>query len=228
MTRLLDLLLTAIGKTRSLGALVVALLVGLAIAVATFSDWRAVEEFENRTWDWRLRFTAAASNADKNIKLIIIDQGTLDFFEKEYGITWPFPRDIYSYVIDFLTTAKAKGLAFDLLFTESSAQAVETDRQLADSSHGTLPVVHALTMERVGRPFSPEKFAQFSLKQQAAEKSRGFAARYLSGKAAQEFVSTTLPIPELIEKARGLGSVSAISDSDGIFRHYSVGGQRSE
>jgi adenylate cyclase len=225
MTRLIDLLLTAISKRRSLGALLVVVLVGILTAIATFSDWRAVEEFENRSWDWRLRLTADANHADKNIKLIIVDQGTLDFFEQEYGITWPFPRDIYTYVIDFLTKAHAKGLAFDLLFTESSAQAVETDQQLANSSQGSLPVVHALTLERAGRQFSAEKFAQFSLKQRASEKQRGFAARYLAGRAAQEFVSTTLPIPELIEKAQGLGSVSAISDSDGIFRHYSVGGR---
>lgn len=220
----LDTVWRAVGKSRFLGVALVSIAALAIVGGGRLVNLTMMEEFENRTWDWRLRLVADRKKADPSIKLIIIDQGTLDFFEREYGVTWPFPRDLYRYVIDFLQGAGARGLAFDLLFTESAVQAVETDQILAEASGGAFPVIHAVTMESSEKLLRREKFEQFAQRQKQADAQRHFSTRYLGGGGSQKFVSATLPIPELLEKARGFGSVSATPDSDGIFRHYNIGG----
>lgn len=75
------------------------------------------------------------------------------------SLTWPFPRNAYARIISFLTASKAKGVAFDCLLPESSAQAVENDAELADSTAGSLPVVSAVALESYEKYVSPEKWS---------------------------------------------------------------------
>jgi adenylate cyclase len=221
----IDYIFSIIAKQRAFGALLVAGIAFLMVILGLWFDSSAIEEFENRTWDWRLRLVAEPGQADKNIKLIIIDQSTLDFFEREYGITWPFPRSIYQYVIDYLRNAGAKGIAFDMLFTEGSAQYPETDQILADASAGPFPVIHALTTEYSDKLLDRDEFNKLSARLLEIDKQRNFSQNYLSYLGSQTFKSATIPMGMLIEKSFGFGSVSASPDSDGIFRHYGVGGR---
>lgn len=166
---------------------------------------------------------ADSGAANKSIKLIVVDQASLDFFEKEYALTWPIPRDAYGYIIDFLKQGGAKGLAFDLLFTESSAQSVEGDRALAAAAGGSLPVVSAVNVENYAKFVKPEKLEQFADRQKQIDSVSSFREVYLSSPTTPIAQSVTLPIPELIEKSAALGDVQAAPDSDGVFRHHSPG-----
>ena len=185
---------------------------------------RFLEELEQGSWDWRARITAQPDFADRRIKLIVVDQASLDFLEREYSLTWPIPRDGYKHVISFLTAAGAKGLAFDLLFTESSALSVEGDRELARASGGPLAVVHALNLENYEKYMAAEKTERFVTMQRKAADAGRWQARFLGGVELREFRSATLPIMELIEGGGALGSVHAFPDSDGVFRRSHVGG----
>lgn len=216
--------LRSLAAKRAAGFLVISMLVSAGMAVGFWTEMTTIEELESRTWDWRTQLVARPADADKNIKIIIVDQGSLDFFEREYSMTWPIPRDAYRYVIQFLSGAGARGLAFDMLFTESSAQAKETDTELAQATGGSLPVVSAVAMETFAKYLDQEKFELFRRRQQEHDQRTGFGTRFLKGKGSEVFQSATLPIPELIENSRGMGSVHANPDSDGIFRHYRPGG----
>lgn len=183
-----------------------------------------LQELESRTWDWRLQFTANPAEADSKIKLIVVDQRSLDFFESEYGVTWPVPRDVYQYVIQFLKRSGARGLAFDMLFTESSQQTVEEDRNFAEASSGPFPVINAVALETIEKRANAEKLELLRVRQQEADKKFNFSSRLLSGYTVPRFPAATMPIKELLEKSVGLANVQAEPDSDGVFRHYRPGG----
>jgi adenylate cyclase len=203
-----------------LGATGIVVSVWILATVFSLPGFNLVEGLENKVWDFRVRATANSKNADPGIKIIHIRQETLDYFEKEYSLTWPFPRQIYSHVISFLEKAEAKGLAFDMLFTESSVQGYESDREFALSTGGALPVVSAVVLQSRSRgEISKEKFEAFSRRQSSFH----FPAPLVQ--FAPVFNSVTLPIPELIEHSTAFGNVQANPDFDGIFRRMSLTGK---
>ncbi|HMO18133.1 MAG TPA: adenylate/guanylate cyclase domain-containing protein [Oligoflexia bacterium] len=179
---------------------------------------------EFKVWDFRVSLVANPNKADKRIKIIDINQDTLDFFDKEYGLTWPFPRQIYTHVISYLTHAGAKGLAFDILFTESSVQGVEMDNEFAKSTGGSLPVVSAVILRKGNAEISSEKLQLFTKRQE-----ENINLNQITDKdKARSYSSITLPIPELLEHSTAFGNVQAEPDSDGIFRRISPVGYISE
>ncbi|MEX2215870.1 MAG: adenylate/guanylate cyclase domain-containing protein [Phycisphaeraceae bacterium] len=82
---------------------------------------------ENGTWDQRVR--SFATPVDVPIVLILIDQYTLDWAKKQ-KVPWPWPRDMYNYILDFCQGGGARAIAFDITFTDLS-QTPEADTSLA-------------------------------------------------------------------------------------------------
>lgn len=114
-----------------------------------------LERFESTTWDWRQRFLADPNRADQNIKLVLIDQSSLAEFAKEEKIGWPWPRALYVPVIKFLERAGARGIAFDLIFSENSIYSVEDDFELAAAMKAGVPIINAAVVEKSGRVTLP-------------------------------------------------------------------------
>jgi len=185
-----------------LGALALALLLhGLGV----------VRPLEWKSWDARLRLLARPERASQDIVIFLIDQYSLDFFEDQQGVPWPWPRQIYSAVMDYLRAGGAKAVFFDLIFTESSRAGVEDDQDMAAA------------MERSGNVFLPLSLSQekeesweaipaSALQRFSAAKTDLPDASYPSARSA------SLPIDELIGAARGAGNVLFVPDKDGIFR----------
>jgi adenylate cyclase len=92
-----------------------------------------LDGFETRTWDWRARLLAKPTEATEDIALIFLDQNSLDWAQEANGLSWPWPREVYSYIISFCKRAGVKGLIFDVLFTEPSKYGVYDDQALADA-----------------------------------------------------------------------------------------------
>jgi adenylate cyclase len=168
------------------------------------------ESLEWKSWDLRLRLFSSASRADRNIALILIDQESLDVYEKSQSLPWPWPRQIYVALVDYLKAGGAKAVFFDLILSESSRYGVEDDEILARA------------MASTGNIFVP-----FFLSDEAKNKDEG-ALRELArfalppssvpGGAAEALRSASLPIEVLLRAAAGSGNVRFAPDGDGIFR----------
>src|SRR5690606_18341463 len=72
---------------------------------------------------------------------IMIDQASLDYMANESSLCWPWPREIYAPVIQFLTRGGAAALAFDMIFSETSCSQVADDEAFAAAVKGPLPIV---------------------------------------------------------------------------------------
>jgi adenylate cyclase len=179
----------------------------------------ALRDLEARTWDWRLQFIATPQLHNSKIKIITIDQRSLDYFARNEKIYWPWPRSLYVPVIEFLKRAGAKGVAFDILFTDDVGR-VEEDAQLAAALKGQMPVVQAFVPRSVDVEASEKEQSEQALQKLSAYR----AGLYLSATQSRRYSSARLPAPEILESGSALGSVVAEADNDTIFRRAIPGG----
>lgn len=112
---------------------------GLAIAALAvcaglllyFSN--ALSWFELKTWDIRCRLLARPAVTSSQVVLILIDQPSLDWAAKVNNWPWPWPREVYSVILDFCNRGGAKAVALDITFTESSTGRESDDQALGES-----------------------------------------------------------------------------------------------
>ncbi len=188
------------------------MLVGVGVSAITIAlhFLGAFQAVEWKTWDLRLRLWANAARADRNIAILLIDQYSLDVYEKEQGLAWPWPRQLYSAVIDYLLAGGARAIFFDLDFSASSRSGPEDDEDFARA------------MTRAGNVFLP---LALSLRQEGYEeipatKIEPFSlpGSLFQEKEIPEAISASLPVLPLVESCRGVGNVVFPPDSDGVFR----------
>lgn len=183
-----------------------------------------LQQIEHTTWDWRIRAIARPQTHDPKVKVITIDQASLEYVSREMGLSWPWPRSVYTPILEFLAKSGAKAVAFDLLFTEHSNE-VNDDEAFAQSVASTLPVVSAVALQRGSMDESPATLQVFTDRQTA---TRSIIQAYLEGASRPVFPAAALPIDELMRASAGLGSVTSAADEDQIIRHTQPGGYLKE
>lgn len=205
-------------RYKILSALVIWVLTSVLVSAGV--RWYWLGEIEDRTWDWRVRSAARATDQDPKIVLVMIDQTSLEHFARKEKIFWPWPRSLYNPLLFFLKKAGAKAVAFDLLFTESSTY-VADDKEFSDVVGSSLPVVSAVAFRTTGEPVNDAGYMKlYSRQEQAAEK----IAPYILPGTSSEYVSAALPIDELLQSSAAFGNVSSRADDDQIFRRVHPAG----
>ncbi len=168
------------------------------------------QPLEWRSWDLRLQLFSHPSHASKDIVLFLIDQQSLDVYEQEQGLAWPWPRQMYSALIQYCQRGEAKALVFDLVFSEGSVYGVEDDLDFAEN------------MENSGNVFLP-----FFLSRHEAESTEATLAELKrfaldSTRIPPVYVhavkSASLPLDVLLRGAKGAGNSRFLPDSDSIYR----------
>jgi len=185
--------------------------VGLgAVAVAGLFLWMNVfKGLEARSGDWRQRLFARPESADKRIALVLIDQASLDVYSAQ-GYSWPWMREMYRPLIEYVSECGAAAIFIDLHFTEPSVFGVEDDRRFADA------------VAAAGRVFLPVHFSREE--NPPAPGRSAWLERFAEGEeieplsSIREMRSAVLPLPELMEAVRGVGDVQVPPDDDGIYR----------
>lgn len=98
-------------------------------------------QYEARVYDLKARLTSRP--APPGVVLVKIDQGSLDFYSREFGIGWPWPRSLYARAVDYLAFAGARAVILDMVFSEASAYPDEDEwlaRSLRASGRVFLPL----------------------------------------------------------------------------------------
>jgi adenylate cyclase len=112
---------------------------GLAAAAAVLLLWRAgvLDGFEATTWGWRVKTFAPRTPPAAQVKVILLDQASLDWGKTQNAWAWPWPRTVYSAVLDFCVRGGAKVVAFDVLCSEPSSYGLEDDQTLGNAIRRT-------------------------------------------------------------------------------------------
>jgi adenylate cyclase len=193
------------------------LIIGLSGAVFALLLWGFgwLNIWESKTWDFRASIMAKPGKATDNVKLILLDQNSLDWAKQENGWNWPWPREVYSAILDYCHRNGAKAVAFDVLFTEPSIYGIEDDaalgKAIAQFGHFAGAVFLGKksgndTKWPVGIP-APE-FNVVGLEKWLNPTNSGNIV----------FQRATMPIRELAMNAAVLSNVHLDPDPDGIYR----------
>lgn len=213
-----------------MGRLRPALPIGLGAAALAAALWSVgfLDAWERAAWSWRVRAAAAPSAATPTVKLILLDQASLDWGSRENGWSWPWPREVYAPILDFCARGGARTVAFDVLFTEPSVYGVEDDAALGAAmarapgfvgavflaqGDGTGGVNQSGSVDQTGWGPGDDDWTCAGLDDPAtADLRRALAAG-----------GATVPVAEVAPAAGGLASgalanVADAPDPDGVYR----------
>jgi adenylate cyclase len=159
--------------------------------------------FELKAYDGFSRMLNPAEGTDR-IVMVEIDQPSLDALSAQ-GINWPWPRQMYAPIIEYLSEAEA--VFIDILYTEASSYGQEDDMILAESvktvSNVYLPIF--LTNQDKVMSAEDEEFVERIAIQEYIE-------------PVVTYGSAITPIDPLKEGVRGAGNVTIAPDQDGVYR----------
>ena len=115
------------------------------ITCAFATQLRLVDRF-----NWTLRDQMALhlrqhAMPSPHVKLILIDDASVNHLSEVVG-RYPWPRGIYSPILDFLRTSGAKSIYFDILFSEEeNSQSSHNQFTAALKSHDNIHLVSIIT-----------------------------------------------------------------------------------
>ncbi|OFZ68388.1 MAG: hypothetical protein A2451_07930, partial [Bdellovibrionales bacterium RIFOXYC2_FULL_39_8] len=170
----------------------------------------------------RLELANKNKIASKDVVLVLVDEASLYSAKKLLG-RWPWPRTIWSQVVEFLNAAGARQIVFDILFSEpqiarnEQEELGEDDINLVSSSvngkvYHAYQLIHDTQDEYkkdliLNQPLPSDFIDKFSLKVQLDNYTPN-----------DNYNNYYLPIPELYQASFGAGVVEFAPDQDGIFR----------
>lgn len=185
------------------------LTLGCVLMSWLLSRTRFLQVVELKTVDYRFRLLGRQNGASPDIVLADIDDHSIKLLEPAFG-RWPWPREVHAYFLDFMRTARARLVVYDVLFTERDRLNPDSDSRFVEATRAAGMVVHAIAL------------GDQELEQVAGETEPGLleSASTASRPGFIDFVAADFPFPELAASARMLGHVANALDSDGPFRHY--------
>ena len=191
--------------------------IGMGAALLALLLWLlgSLDRLEFATWAWRVELLARPGPATPGVKLILLDQASLDWGKEANGWSWPWPRQVYAPIIDFCRRGGARAVVFDVLYTEPSVYGVSDDGLLAAAVRQASAFVAPLALgEETGAATSwPPAIPSRSLPLFRADSNPVRAiSRHL------DVPKCTFPIPEIATSATLLANVMDDPDRDGIFR----------
>lgn len=190
---------------------------GFAVALIFFMPG-FLDRWEVKTWDWRVNLLAKPSQHTKEIRLIMLDQNSLDWAKNENGLSWPWPREVYCTIIQFCKRAGARSLAFDVLFTEPSKYGVADDKSFASEISGFKHFVGAVFLSRTegGEKSWPSFAPAPKLNVQGLDSWLADTANHIA------FERASFPVAEISSAANVLSNVHMDPDSDSVYRRAAL------
>ena len=171
-----------------------------------------LDGIESLTWQWRVRQLAAPSPSTPQIKLILLDQASLDWGKQVNRWGWPWPREALAGLIDFCTAAGARVFVTDVVLSEPSVSGVYDDEVLGDAIKRAGNVVSIVVLsgsagerttwpEHVPTPLSMEGSA---------------VTDWISRAQGVVVDHATFPIHEVAQASAALGNVVKERDRDAV------------
>ncbi len=208
-------------KTLFAGSATAAVALLLTYVLSYAGLWR---KLENATWAWRVRAGAHRTGAGHSIAVVLIDQTSLDWGRRENLWPWPWPREVYTAIINFCRRGGARVIVLDLLFSEPSWAGEEDDKRLAEAVAGGgdflsgAPVVVGLFLGRSTEQAEkwPPEVPRPPWRIEGLERVEPHArVAFTAPRAA-------FPVTPVAKAACVLGNVRAVPGEEGVIRKVSL------
>jgi adenylate cyclase len=173
----------------------------------------ALTTWENKVWDLQNQLLARPSSHTDKITLVLVDQESLEWVQKNMALSWPWPRELYGALVDNITRHQATGIGFDVLFTEPSIFGVSDDAAFGESISAAEHFAAGSVFP--GRTHGKHKKWPDNIPRPSF---KGAADLLLQSSKFPSYDRATMPIPEVARHAAILCNVHQDPDEDGIYR----------
>ncbi|MDR1857917.1 MAG: adenylate/guanylate cyclase domain-containing protein [Treponema sp.] len=126
---------------KKIAALVISVLVFAAISLLHLCG--AFHFLEYKSYDLRVRFTAPSLRPSDDIIVILLDQDSIDWAQRERGWGWPWPRKAYGELVEYMGLSGANSVAFDILYSEPSVYRNSRQDEIIDNVVANLEAAQA-------------------------------------------------------------------------------------
>ncbi len=169
------------------------------------------DTIESKTIDFRNTMTADYHKADTNIVMVAIDDNSLEFFENNQ-VSWPWPRQFYGVVVNFLKYSGAKAIMFDIHFSSQEIARVDVNPEESE-------LFFANSMQNAGNVFL---ISSLSDKNKGDEVGNPIIEKHLFNMNDKlklpVFNKTDAPIISFQQSCSNVGIVTLNADPDNIIR----------
>ena len=159
--------------------------------------------FELRSFDLLSRNLNPTGTSD-NIVIVTVDQKSIDAMSSQ-SISWPWPRQVYAPIIEYLSMADA--VFVDIFFTEPSSYGVEDD------------LLFSRALKEAGNVYFPVFLT--NREKELSEADRAFIRKIAvrsSLHAELSYKSALTPLDIYKTSVKGGGNVMIKPDEDGVYR----------
>ncbi len=207
-------------KSKWVASVFVAVAAVMAALALEYAGW--LDRPEYVTWSWRVKAGARPSPATDQIRVILIDQESLNWSWRENRQAWPWPREYYAPILDFCSRAGARGVAFDLIFTEPSFAGVEDDAAFGSAVARTETFAAAMFAGGEGTAAATNWPPDAARPWQRVEGLADWMQAVPGAGTAAVVRLGTFPIPDVATNAAVLGNVQGTPDADGVNRRLAA------
>jgi adenylate cyclase len=185
-------------------------LMGLAIASTSTAialllyQVPLLKTMEWKIYDLEFRKLTNPANASPDIVMIEIDEESVERMADNGFGRYPYPRDTYAVLLNYLERGRPKVITFDipLIEPDTGTDGPARDQELVDATRRLGNVIHAFIVSDIYKfqPKSPPR------------------GDYRLGPEVEEHLNVKLPYPGLAQASRMLGNTFVVFDADGPIR----------
>jgi len=197
----------------------ISLLIAILVTTITLFGYYfgLLDKPEFFAYDTTARLLRSDNVPDKRIKVILVDEASVKAMADIAG-RWPWPRAIWSDLLEFLSLGGARAVLFDILF-DARTNDVD-DGSLAEATWNSQNVYHSMMLKRETQDV--DKKSTDLGKPLPADFGTRFGLHHVTGtmniRPGSENNDYSLPIDPLHSLSKGIAVVEFTPDSDGVLR----------
>lgn len=181
------------------------------ILMALFSLTNIYRDMRYAVTDYKWHLLSEKESPDTSFLVIAIDDASISYFADRYNITWPWPRQFYGIVLNYLRDAGAQTVVFDMHFSEPDQQRIELSAEASDRDFGE--AIAAFPHVVMGAMLTDSLYRRGTFEGTGPLVFTGSENLHLPTYGGIRF-----PIPVLAKELERIGTTHFITDSDGISR----------
>ncbi len=201
-----------------------ALIIGFSVFVICFLAYRLgiLDYLEYRSYDFRVVFMAETTKPSEDIMLVLVDQDSIDWAQRERKWSWPWPRQSFGEIVEYMNTSGAASVIFDIIYSEPSVYGPADDQYFAGASaeYGRVVQTVFFSSQSGNRTSWPSDITTPAFKLKNFESVvNNFSP---AGEDSVRRIGAQFPIPQIAAGANVIGNITGQPDSDDIYRRLSL------
>jgi class 3 adenylate cyclase/CHASE2 domain-containing sensor protein len=109
-----------IGQKYHKGLTALIIILALSAVVILFHLSGALDKVEFKLYDFRINTLRNTRPRSNDIYMILLDDESIEWAQRERGWGWPWPREAYGEFLDYMRLGHANSVVFDVIFSEPS------------------------------------------------------------------------------------------------------------